>query len=133
MNSEVLKNHWDQLKNEITTWWDDLTKEDLEKINGEIEKLEEVVQEKMNTSSEQAKKEVEKFFQTQQVFKGEWNQLKGSAQHLWGKLTGSDLDQVEGTLTNLFGKLQEKYGKTAEEAKNEIIDWIDNTNSNKSE
>lgn len=133
MNEVNLKEQWDQIKNDISVWWEDLTKEEVEKINGEAEKLEALIQEKMNTSREQAKKEVEKFFTTHQVVNGEWNQLKGSAQYLWGKLSGSDIDQVEGTLTNLFGKLQERYGKTTKELRNEIIEWIDNTDLKKSE
>ena len=133
MNDEILKGQWNQIKGDIMIWWGEFTKDEVEKVNGERLHLEGLIQERFGKSKEQAKKEVDQFFKTNQVMKGEWNQLKGSAQYLWGKLTGSDIDQVEGGLTSLFGKLQEKYGKTAKELRDEIIEWIDNTNLKKSE
>ncbi|WP_417669692.1 CsbD family protein [Roseibium sp.] len=55
---------------------------------------------------------------------GNWKQFKGKAQAQWGKLTDDDLDRIEGRQTELAGLLQEKYGKSEEEAKREIDDWM---------
>ncbi|WP_376876677.1 CsbD family protein [Albirhodobacter sp. R86504] len=51
---------------------------------------------------------------------GKWKQLKGSAKIKWGELTDDDLDKVEGSAERLAGVLQERYGKTKEEADAEV-------------
>lgn len=55
---------------------------------------------------------------------GNWKQFKGKALVQWGKLTDDELDQIEGRQTELAGLIQEKYGKTEEEAKREIDQWM---------
>lgn len=54
------------------------------------------------------------------VFKGNWKQLKGNAKQWWGKLTDDDLDRIEGRQEELIGKLQERYGWSKEEARAEV-------------
>ena len=44
------------------------------------------------------------------VLKGKWQQLKGEARIQWGRLTDDDLDQIQGNIEKLAGKLQERYG-----------------------
>jgi uncharacterized protein YjbJ (UPF0337 family) len=51
---------------------------------------------------------------------GNWKQLKGEAQVMWGKLTNDDLDQVNGNINKLAGRLQERYGYERERAEAEI-------------
>ncbi len=51
---------------------------------------------------------------------GKWKQIKGEAKVAWGKLTDDDLDQAEGNAEKLAGLVQEKYGKTREEAEKEV-------------
>ena len=41
---------------------------------------------------------------------GNWKQLKGQAQHQWGKLTNDDLDVANGKRTELAWRLQDRYG-----------------------
>lgn len=53
--------------------------------------------------------------------KGNWNQIKGKLKEEYGQLTDNDLMYEEGKEDQLFGRLQEKTGKTKEELKN----WID--------
>ncbi|TWI54502.1 CsbD family protein [Halalkalibacter nanhaiisediminis] len=55
--------------------------------------------------------------------KGKWNQFKGDAKQKWGKLTDDDLTEVEGSRDKLIGKIQEKHGKTKEEAEREVDNW----------
>ncbi|MBA4801048.1 MULTISPECIES: CsbD family protein [Euryhalocaulis] len=55
---------------------------------------------------------------------GKWKQLKGSAQAQWGKLTDDDLDWVEGRREQLIGKIQERYGKDREAAREEVDTWL---------
>lgn len=57
------------------------------------------------------------------TFKGKWNQMKGSAQKKWGELTNDELDKIEGDSTRLSGIIQERYGRSKEEADKEIKQW----------
>lgn len=57
--------------------------------------------------------------------KGQWKQVKGDAQARWGELTNDELDQVEGNHQKLVGLIQEKYGKTKEEASKEVDAWME--------
>lgn len=61
------------------------------------------------------------------IIEGKWEQLKGSVQKQWGKLTDDDVDQVQGDATKLSGLLQEQYGKSKEEAEREIDEWQQKT------
>jgi len=53
------------------------------------------------------------------VFEGKWKQVRGQAKIWWGKLTDDDLDKVGGNFDKLTGLLQEKYGYTQQQAKEE--------------
>lgn len=55
--------------------------------------------------------------------KGKWNQMKGDAKVKWGELTDDDLDKIEGNRDKLVGTIQERYGKTKDEAEREVDDW----------
>jgi len=54
---------------------------------------------------------------------GKWKQLKGRAKQQWGKLTDDDLDRIEGSRDELVGLIQERYGKSKEEAEKEVDNW----------
>ncbi|PWE29063.1 CsbD family protein [Pararhodobacter marinus] len=51
---------------------------------------------------------------------GKWKQIKGEAKVQWGKLTDDDLDVAAGHKDKLSGKIQERYGKSKEEADREV-------------
>ncbi|MFA7534987.1 MAG: CsbD family protein [Desulfuromonadales bacterium] len=55
--------------------------------------------------------------------KGKWNQLKGSIKSRWGKLSDDDIQRIEGEKDKLVGKVQEKYGRSREEAEKEVDDF----------
>lgn len=57
---------------------------------------------------------------TREEMKGKWNQMKGSLKKQWGKLTDDDIDRIEGERDILVGKIQERYGKSKEEAEREV-------------
>jgi uncharacterized protein YjbJ (UPF0337 family) len=59
----------------------------------------------------------------EQILKGKWHQVKGKAMKEWGKLTHDDLDQINGNIEILKGKLMEKYGKSLD-AKKQINDFL---------
>lgn len=58
------------------------------------------------------------------VLKGKWQQLKGEARIQWGRLTDDDLDQVQGNVEKLAGKLQERYGYARQDAQREVDDFV---------
>lgn len=59
------------------------------------------------------------------TLEGKWEQLKGKAKEKWGDLTDDELLEAKGSAQYLAGKVQEKYGKTKEEAEKEVNDWLD--------
>ncbi|EGJ51512.1 CsbD family protein [Desulfocurvibacter africanus] len=61
------------------------------------------------------------------ILKGKWKQMRGEAQRQWGKLTGDDLDVIEGDRDKLIGKIQERYGKQKDEAEKEVNKWLSST------
>lgn len=52
--------------------------------------------------------------------KGKWNELKGKAKQAFGDLNDDDLKYEEGKEDELYGRLQNKTGKTREQ----VIDWL---------
>jgi uncharacterized protein YjbJ (UPF0337 family) len=60
---------------------------------------------------------------TSEELKGKWTQFKGTVKQRWGRLTDDEIDQIEGERERLVGKIQEKYGKSREEAEREVDDY----------
>lgn len=58
------------------------------------------------------------------VLQGKWNQIKGQIKQQWGDLTDDDIDRMRGNRDEMIGILQEKYGKTEVEAKQEVDDFL---------
>ncbi|MEX2529288.1 MAG: CsbD family protein [Gemmatimonadota bacterium] len=56
--------------------------------------------------------------------KGKWKQFKGRTKEKWSKLTDDDLDQIDGRRQALVGKVQERYGRSREEAEKEVDSWM---------
>jgi len=66
-----------------------------------------------------------RFTMNEDIFKGQWKQIRGKAKEWWGKLTDDDLDKIDGRFDQMIGKLQEKYGYTEPEAEAEIKRFFD--------
>lgn len=60
------------------------------------------------------------------IAEGKWKQIKGEVQKQWGKLTDDELDQIAGEREKFTGVMQERYGKTKDEAEKE---WEKFTNT----
>jgi len=56
--------------------------------------------------------------------KGKWEQLKGRVEERWGQLTGNDLAVIQGRQEQFVGKLQEVYGISKEEAKEQLREFF---------
>jgi uncharacterized protein YjbJ (UPF0337 family) len=62
------------------------------------------------------------------IIQGNWNQLRGKIQQQWGKLTGDDLDKIEGKRKELVGRVQERYGYARDQAEKEVNTFLDDMN-----
>ncbi|NNE31014.1 MAG: CsbD family protein [Winogradskyella sp.] len=54
---------------------------------------------------------------------GKWKQIKGDFKKKYGEITDDEYKEAEGDIDKLAGKVQEKYGKSKEEVKQEIENW----------
>jgi uncharacterized protein YjbJ (UPF0337 family) len=56
----------------------------------------------------------------QDVFAGQWKQMRGELRSWWGKLTDADFDRIGGQKDKLIGLVQEKYGYIRDQAQREV-------------
>jgi uncharacterized protein YjbJ (UPF0337 family) len=56
-------------------------------------------------------------------FKGNWNETKGKLKQRFAELTDDDLLYIEGREDELYGRLQQRLGKTREEV-DEILNGL---------
>jgi uncharacterized protein YjbJ (UPF0337 family) len=59
MNEDILKGQWKQLRGQIKQWWGVLTDDDLDKINGQRDKMIGKLQEKYGFTKDQATRELD--------------------------------------------------------------------------
>lgn len=57
---------------------------------------------------------------TDEEMRGNWNQVKGKLKQKYGQLTDDDLKFAEGKEDEMWGRLQEKTGKSKREIRDEI-------------
>lgn len=56
------------------------------------------------------------------TIEGNWDQMKGKIKQAWGNLTDDDLTYAEGKEDEMWGRLQEKTGKTKDEIRKHVAD-----------
>lgn len=61
-----------------------------------------------------------------EIFKGNWEEIKGNIKQAWGKLTDDDLMQIKGSQQEIYGKLQKHYGYSKEQAEKAIEEFKTN-------
>lgn len=59
------------------------------------------------------------------IAEGKWKQMIGKAKTAWGELTDDELTKAEGRIEKLTGLIQERYGKTRDEAAREVRRFFD--------
>ncbi|BCF96439.1 UPF0337 protein [Paraburkholderia sp. PGU19] len=59
------------------------------------------------------------------IAEGKWKQMIGKAKTAWGELTDDELTKAEGRADKLAGLIQERYGKTRDEAEFEVRRFFD--------
>ena len=63
MNEHILKGKWNQIKGEVQKEWGKLTHNDLDQIEGELTRLQGVIQEKYGHTSEEVKAKIDEFME----------------------------------------------------------------------
>jgi uncharacterized protein YjbJ (UPF0337 family) len=63
------------------------------------------------------------------IAQGKWRQMKGEVKRKWGMLTDDEIDQIEGDSEKLAGLVQERYGRSREEAEREVKEWRSKLNA----
>ena len=53
-----------------------------------------------------------------------WKQFKDSIKDKWNELTDDELDEMQGRRQRLEAVLQERYGRTEQEAREEVDMWL---------
>ena len=54
------------------------------------------------------------------IFTGQWKEMRGALRSWWGKLTDDDFEWIGGQKDKLIGMIQEKYGYTRDQARDEM-------------
>ncbi len=121
-HEDTFKGAWNELKGEFRKTWGDITDDEIEKIQGERERLLGILQSKYGMSIEKARDEVDGIVDRYDNLEGlgVWNQIKGQAREAWGDLTDNDVEKAAGRRSRLVGIIQEKYGKSHAEAWREV-------------
>ena len=65
-------------------------------------------------------KNIENNPMNQDIFAGQWKQMRGTLKSWWGKLSDDDFEWIEGQKNKLIGLVQEKYGYTRDQAREEV-------------
>jgi uncharacterized protein YjbJ (UPF0337 family) len=64
MNEDILKGKWRQIKGEVQSRWGKLTDDDMDRVEGDAEKLIGKVQERYGYQRDEAQREVDDFVRT---------------------------------------------------------------------
>ena len=56
------------------------------------------------------------------LYKGNWNELKGRLRSAWGKLTDDEIESTKGDVQKMGGLIQQKYGAFEEDARKKLND-----------
>ena len=126
LHENVLKGYWNQFKGAIQSEWGALTNDDLDRIDGDATALYGVLQEKVGLSIAQARDEVDRVVDRYDDLqaRGEWAQIKGKLQEIWGELTDDELERAQGRRTHLAGIIAAKYSHSRAEAWKKVDDVL---------
>ena len=63
MNQDILQGKWKQIRGEIQSWWGRLTNGDLDRIEGKVDQLEGILQERYGYSKDEAQHRIADFME----------------------------------------------------------------------
>ena len=55
---------------------------------------------------------------------GKWKEMSGNVKAKWADMTDDEIAEIDGNRQALEGKIQAKHGKTKEEAKREVDEFM---------
>jgi uncharacterized protein YjbJ (UPF0337 family) len=67
MDWNRVEGNWKQFKGRVKEQWGDLTDDDLDKVNGQRDQLEGVIQERYGIAKDQVRQEVDDWLETESV------------------------------------------------------------------
>lgn len=122
-----IKEFWKELKTKAKDEWN-VSKKELKNVKGEIEKFEELAQEKFKLSTTEAREKVKELYKEYDQLKWEGREelVKGKAQAMWSNITGDDWEKIKGSKTQFVGYIKEQYGKSQQEALKEFDKFLKN-------
>jgi uncharacterized protein YjbJ (UPF0337 family) len=63
MNQDILQGKWKQVRGEAQSWWGRLTNDDLDRVEGSIDKLTGILQQRYGYSKHEAQHEIANFLE----------------------------------------------------------------------
>ncbi len=60
----------------------------------------------------------------QDMLKRQWEHLKDRVRQRWSRFTDEDLIQIDGDREALMRKIQERYGRSPEQAQTDLAQWL---------
>jgi uncharacterized protein YjbJ (UPF0337 family)/sporulation protein YlmC with PRC-barrel domain len=70
MNKDIVEGHWKQMRGHIKEWWGKLTNDDLDKINGQCDRLVGMIQQKYGYTKAQAEQELDRHLSDYESYAG---------------------------------------------------------------
>jgi uncharacterized protein YjbJ (UPF0337 family) len=64
LNQDVLSGKWKQMRGQVKQWWGKITDDDLDRIDGAMDKLAGALQERYGWERDQAEREMKKRFES---------------------------------------------------------------------
>lgn len=123
--SDIFEGSWKQLQGSIQMFWGDITDSELDKVQGSRTKFEGLLQEKYGHDVKLARQLTDKLLKNHDQFDGAWEYIEGKARSFWGDLTGDEIERTKGSMQQLQGAIQNRYGKSVDEAREEIHRFLD--------
>jgi uncharacterized protein YjbJ (UPF0337 family) len=60
VNEDILKGNWKQIRGKLKQWWGELTDDDLDRVDGNVEELAGRLQERYGYERDEAEREIER-------------------------------------------------------------------------
>lgn len=70
MNADTFKGQWNQVAGRIRSQWGKLTDDDVWRVNGDLQRLEGIVQERYGLAREEVRAQIERFLGTHEASTG---------------------------------------------------------------
>lgn len=124
MNADMLEGQWKQLKGDAKIWWGKTIADPATEIEGHWDKLKGSLQEQKGATQEAIDEEVAKFKEARERFSQKMKEEKDEIVAKWNKLTHKDVDDTQGSMEALSGKIQEAYGVGEEDANAQVKSYL---------